>query len=180
MSNFAKDSGVANSAIVVTVRTTDFPSGNALAGVEFQREWEQKAFIAGGRNYHVPAQSVHDFLSGKLTSEFELLPTYKPGFIPVDLHTILPTEIGTVMERALQAFDSKLKGFVGKHATLSGIESRTSAPVRILRDDTGQSLTLRGLYPAGEGAGYAGGITSSAVDGLRAAEKVMQRYAPAE
>ncbi|HHV65481.1 MAG TPA: FAD-dependent oxidoreductase [Peptococcaceae bacterium] len=178
MSNSRRDSGIANSAVVVTVSSADFPSANPLAGVEFQREWERKAFLAGGKNYYVPAQAVPDFLAGKVTREFDLLPTYRPGFTSVNLHTILPSKIGEVLVRALQAFDEKLPGFVSRKAVLTGIESRTSSPVRILRDDSGQSLNLKGLFPAGEGAGYAGGITSSAVDGLKAAEKLMQQYAP--
>lgn len=178
MSNSKRDSGIANSAIVVTVHTNDFASGDPLAGVDFQREWERKAFLAGGKNYHVPAQTVPDFLEGKITRDFGLLPTYRPGFTAVDLHTILPAELGEVLARALQSFDAKLKGFAGREATLSGIESRTSSPLRILRDETGQSVTLRGLFPAGEGAGYAGGITSSAVDGLKTAQKLMAQYAP--
>ncbi|RNC29175.1 MAG: hypothetical protein AWM53_00824 [Candidatus Dichloromethanomonas elyunquensis] len=180
MSYFARDSGFSNSAIVVAVRTDDFPSNDPLAGMEFQRIWEKKSYLAGGQNYHVPAQTVQDFLDRKVTRDFGLIPTYLPGYTPVELHTILPPEIGEVLERALQSFDQKIKGFAGKEAALTGIESRTSAPVRILRDETGQSVNLRGLFPAGEGAGYAGGITSSAVDGLKAAEKLMMQYAPVE
>jgi len=180
MSNFSRDTAIANSAVVVTVSPKDFASSDPLAGIDFQREWEQKAFLAGGRNYWVPAQSVQDFLRNRLTKEFPLVPTYRPGYTSVDLHTILPDEIGSVLERALLAFDQKMKGFAGAEATLSGIESRTSAPVRILRNESGQSVNLKGLFPAGEGAGYAGGITSSAVDGLRAAEKLMAQYAPKE
>ncbi|NLI92039.1 MAG: FAD-dependent oxidoreductase [Peptococcaceae bacterium] len=180
MSLFARNSGLANSAVVVAVKTADFPSDDPLAGVDFQRYWEKKAFLAGGRNYHVPAQTVQDFLIRKMSGDFRLVPSYKPGFTPVELHRILPPVVGEVLERALKAFDEKIAGFAGREATLSGIESRTSAPVRILRDETGQSLNLRGLFPAGEGAGYAGGITSSAVDGLRAADKLMMQYAPVE
>jgi len=180
MSNFSRETTIANSAVVVTVSPEDFASSDPLAGIDFQREWEQKAFQAGGRNYCVPAQSVQDFLRNQLTKKFSLVPTYRPGYTSVDLHTILPYEIGSVLERALLAFDQKMRGFAGAEATLSGVESRTSAPVRILRDESGQSVNLKGLFPAGEGAGYAGGITSSAVDGLRAAEKLMAQYAPKE
>lgn len=178
MSNSKRDSGVANSALVVTVNSKDYPSGDPVAGVGFQQEWERKAFLAGGKNYYVPAQNVTDFLNRKVTSDFGLEPTYQPGFTSVDLHSILPAEIGEVLERAILAFDQKLKGFAGREAVLTGIESRTSSPLRILRDETGQSVNLRGLFPAGEGAGYAGGITSSAVDGLKAAEKLMAQYSP--
>jgi uncharacterized FAD-dependent dehydrogenase len=178
MSNFARDSGYANSALVVTVKTGDFASDDPLAGIEFQRYWEKQAFLAGGRNYHVPAQSVQDYLQHRVTGNFGLIPAYKPGYIPAELHSVLPPVTGTVLERALRAFNGKIRGFTEKDATLTGIESRTSSPVRILRDETGQSVNLKGLFPAGEGAGYAGGITSSAVDGLRAAEKLMLQYAP--
>jgi len=180
MSQYARNSQVANSAVVVTVRTSDFDSCDPLAGVAFQRKWEEKAFLAGGKNYQVPAQTVPDFLQGQVTQDFKSIPTYKPGYRPVNLHTILPPQIGEVMVRALQSFDTKIQGFAGEHATLTGIESRTSAPLRILRDETGQSVNLPGLFPAGEGAGYAGGITSSAVDGLRVAERLMGLYAPME
>jgi len=180
MSLFARDSGVANSAVVVTVRTSDYAGSDPLAGVDFQREWERKAFAAAGENYYVPAQTAEDFLNRKISGDFSLPPTYQPGYTPVELHSILPPEIALVLERAFLAFDQKIKGFAGSGATLSGIESRTSSPVRILRDESGQSVNLKGLYPAGEGAGYAGGITSSAVDGLKAAEKLMEQYAAAE
>lgn len=178
MSEHARDSGIANSAVVVTVGTADFPSTDPLAGIDFQREWERKAFLAGGGDYRAPAQTVEDFLNGKVSASFNQLPSYRPGHNAVSLHSILPLEISIVLSRALLHFDSKIRGFAGREATLTGIESRTSAPVRIVRDDSGQSVSLRGLYPAGEGAGYAGGITSSAVDGLRAAEKLMGQYLP--
>jgi len=180
MSNNARGSGIANSAIVVSVSKNDFASADCLAGVSFQREWERKAFIAGGKNYHVPAQGVTGFLAGQVTGDFGLRPSYRPGYRPADLYGILPQEIGNVLKRAIVFFDGKIQGFAGKEATLTGIESRTSAPVRILRDDSGQSVNLRGLFPAGEGAGYAGGITSSAVDGLKTAEKLTMLYAPVE
>ncbi|UWG98034.1 FAD-binding protein [Dehalobacter sp. DCM] len=180
MSNSRRDSGIANSAVVVTVSPMDYGSRDPLAGITFQREWERKAFQAGGNNYYVPAQTVQDFLNHKLSGEFALKPSYQPGYVPNDLHAVLPKEISGVLERALMAFDQKIKGFAGTEATLTGIESRTSAPVRILRDESGQSVNVQGLFPAGEGAGYAGGITSSAVDGIKAAEKLMAHYAMKE
>lgn len=180
MSEYARDSGIANSAVVVTVNTSDFLSHDPLAGVDLQREWERKAFQVGGGNYLAPAQTAQDFLNRRISESFYQLPSYRPGYNPSDLHSILPVGIGEVLARALLEFDKKIKGFAGQEATLTGIESRTSAPVRILRDDSGQSINLKGLFPAGEGAGYAGGITSSAVDGLRAAEKLMEQYLPWE
>lgn len=180
MSEFARDTNIANSAVVVTVGAEDFPSSHPLAGLEFQRIWEQKAFAAGGESYLAPAQSVQDFLQSRVTGQFELPASYLPGVLPFDLHQVLPPAVGLVLERALQAFDGKLKGFAGPKATLSGIETRTSAPLRIVRNEHGESLVLAGLYPAGEGAGYAGGITSAAVDGIRMAEQVMAQYAMAE
>jgi uncharacterized FAD-dependent dehydrogenase len=180
MSHFARASQVANSAVVVTVKTSDFASADPLAGIEFQRQWERKAYQVGGKNYRVPAQTVQDYLERKVTEDFALLPSYQPGYRAADLHSVLPAELGIVIERALQAFNLKIQGFTSTAATLTGIESRTSAPVRILREESGQSVNLRGLFPAGEGAGYAGGITSSAVDGLRAAERLTQQYAPAD
>lgn len=178
MSEYARDSGTANSAVVVTVDTGDFPSRHPLAGVEFQRYWEKRAFLAGGKNYYAPVQTVQDFLQNRVSEKFYLQPTYMPGAVPVNLRTVLPQELGEVLARAFIYFNSKIRGFAGKEATLTGVETRTSAPVRILRDESGQSLTLKGLFPAGEGAGYAGGIMSSAVDGLRSAEKLMAQYAP--
>jgi len=178
MSEFARDSGVANSAVVVTVNTSDFQSNDPLAGIEFQREWERKAFLIGGENYMAPAQTAQDFLDRRVSESFYQTPSYRPGYNSTDLHSSLPGEVSEVLARALLTFDKKIKGFAGKEATLTGIESRTSAPVRIIRDESGQSVNLKGLYPAGEGAGYAGGITSSAVDGLRAAERLMELYLP--
>lgn len=180
MSEYARDTEIANSAIVVTVGADDFPTAHPLAGLEFQRAWERKAFIAGGSNYKAPAQRVIDFLERRVTDRFDLLPTYSPGIMPCELHEVLPVAVGDVLERALRVFNGKLKGFAGEMATLTGIETRTSAPIRIVRNVQGESLNLAGLYPAGEGAGYAGGITSSAVDGIRIAEFLMAQYAPIE
>jgi uncharacterized FAD-dependent dehydrogenase len=176
MSQFARNSGTANSAIVVTVRPEDFPTAHPLAGVEFQRFWERKAFQLGGKDYKAPAQNTADYIKHKLTGDLSGKNSYTPGVIPADLHDALPTEIGDVLGRALQDFERKIKGFT-ENSVLTGIETRTSAPVRILRDETGQTINFRGLFPAGEGAGYAGGIMSSAVDGLRMAEKLISMYA---
>lgn len=180
MSEYERDTNVANSAIVVTVGADDFSSAHPLAGLEFQREWEHKAFLAGGKDYRAPAQRVTDFLEERVSDHFDLLPTYKPGIVPCELHAVLPTPVGDVLGRALRVFNGKIKGFAGEKATLTGIESRTSSPIRIVRNFQGESLSLAGLYPAGEGAGYAGGITSAAVDGLRLAEYLMAQYAKIE
>ncbi|AGA68151.1 FAD-dependent dehydrogenase [Desulfitobacterium dichloroeliminans LMG P-21439] len=180
MSEYRRDSGVANSALVVTVGRKDFWGDDPLAGVEFQQYWEHQAFLAGGKDYNAPAQSVRDFLARRVSGEFPLQSSYAPGTKAVDLHTVLPQEVGDVLDRALLAFDHKIHGFAGDMGTLTGIETRTSAPVRMTRDKTGEALNFLGLFPAGEGAGYAGGIMSAAVDGIRSAEQVMAQYYPAE
>ncbi len=177
MSGYARDTKIANSAIVVTVGADDFPTQHPLAGLEFQKNWEHKAFRAGGSNYKAPAQRVVDFLERRVTDRFDLIPTYTPGIEPYNLHEVLPDAVGGVLERALRVFNGKIKGFTGETATLTGIETRTSSPIRIVRNTQGESLNVTGLYPAGEGAGYAGGITSAAVDGIRIAEFIMAQYA---
>jgi len=180
MSSYERDTNVANSAIVVTVGPDDFSTTHPLAGLEFQRKWEHKAFLAGGENYHAPAQRVTDFLEGRVSDHFDLLSSYTPGVVPCELHSVLPEAVGDVLGRALRVFNGKIKGFSGEKATLTGIETRTSSPVRIVRNVEGQSTSLAGLYPTGEGAGYAGGITSAAVDGLKMAEYLMAHYAKVE
>lgn len=180
MSEYRRDTGVANSALVVTVGKEDFLGNHPLAGIEFQEFWEHQAFLTGGRDYKAPAQSVKDFLGRRVTGEFSLPPSYTPGIQPVDLHTVLPIAVGEVLDRALLSFDYKIRGFAGEKGTLTGIETRTSAPVRITRDKTGEALQIQGLFPAGEGAGYAGGIMSAAVDGIRSAEGIMAQYNPAD
>ena len=180
MSGYERDTDIANSAIVVTVGADDFATAHPLAGLEFQRKWEHRAFLAGGNNYHAPAQRVTDFLEGRVSDHFDLLSSYTPGIVPCELHSVLPIPVGDVLGRALRVFNGKIKGFSGEKATLTGIETRTSSPVRIVRNDQGESISLCGLYPTGEGAGYAGGITSAAVDGLRMAEYLMAQYAKVE
>ena len=180
MSEYARDTKSANSAIVVTVGADDFGSSHPLAGLVFQREWEHKAFTAGGEDYRAPAQRVKDFLEYRVSDRFDLPSSYTPGVVPCELHSVLPRQAGEVLGRALQVFNKKIKGFTGDQATLTGVETRTSSPVRIVRNEQGESLSLAGLYPAGEGAGYAGGIMSAAVDGLRMAEFLMAQYAKIE
>ena len=176
MSNFARDSGVANGALVVTVGTKDFGT-DVMAGVRFQRELERAAFVHVGKNYRAPVQSVGDFVNGNVGSKnFLTTPTYPIGFTPANLREILPRDVCLTMIDALAHFDKKIPGFAAADVPLTGVESRTSSPVRILRDDgTRQSINAAGLYPIGEGAGYAGGITSSAIDGFKSAKNFLEK-----
>ncbi|MDA8233322.1 MAG: FAD-binding protein [Clostridia bacterium] len=176
MSDFARDSGVANSALVVSVEPKDFGGTHPLAGMEFQQDWEDRAYRAGGGGYKAPAQTVGDFLAGRPGSDLEGLGTYRPGLTPVDLHSCLPTYVSAILEEAIVDMDRRLRGFNSAQAVLTGIETRTSAPVRIIRGEDRQAIQMEGLYPAGEGAGYAGGIVSAAVDGIKTAEKIISRF----
>ncbi len=171
MSLHARAAVNSNSALLVNVGPADLGSDNPLAGVDFQRRWERLAFELGGGGYAAPAQSVGDFLAGRASQGFGLIhPSYEPGVRPADLSRCLPDFVSAAMREALPAFDRKLRGFAEASAVLTGVETRSSSPVRILRGADMQSVGLPGLFPAGEGAGYAGGIVSSAVDGLRVAE----------
>ena len=170
MSQYGRNAANANSAVVCEVSPRDYPGG-PLAGIAFQRRWEEAAFQAGGENYHAPAQLVGDFLAGRASRSLGAVePTYQPGVRPADLRACLPDYAAAAIREALPAFEEKIRGFAMEEAVLTGVETRTSSPVRILRGEDYQSITLPGLYPAGEGAGYAGGILSSAVDGIKAAE----------
>ena len=170
MSNFTRNSPYANSALVVPVGENDFPGKSPLAGMEFQRIWERKAFMAGGGNYHAPARKLTAFL-GK-TSAGGVATTYRPGVREANLDEVLPEYVAETIRDGIHFFDRKMRGFITEEATLTGIETRTSAPVRIVRGEDLQSVSLRGLYPAGEGAGYAGGIMSAALDGIRVADRI--------
>jgi len=175
MSQYSRNERNANSAMVVGITPADYPGypGNPLAGIGFQRYWEARAFVAGGSTYQAPAQRVGDFLAGfASTAQGEILPSYAPGVHWTDLSTCLPDYVVKALREAIPAFDRQIRGFAMADAVLTGVETRTSSPVRIVRDDKLQSLNCRGLYPAGEGAGYAGGILSAAVDGIKAAEAV--------
>lgn len=179
MSEYARDKQNANSALVVSVSPEDFGSAHPLAGVEYQRSWEQKAFELGGGNYSAPVQLVGDFLSGKASNKLGAVePSYTPGIKPADLHQCLPDYVTTTMKEALKEFDRKIKGFAREDALLTGVETRTSAPIRIVRKENMESENIDNLYPIGEGAGYAGGIISAAVDGIKAAEKIIGQYRP--
>ena len=172
MSQYSRAERNANAGIVVGISPADYP-GNVLAGVAFQRRWEEAAFVAGGGNYAAPGQRVEDFLAGRPSKALGAVhPSYKPGVTPTDLSTCLPDFAIAAIREAIPAFDRQIKGFAMADAVLTGVETRTSAPLRIPRDATWQSLNTIGLYPAGEGAGYAGGILSAGVDGIRAAEAV--------
>jgi len=168
MSGQERNSPFANSALVVNVTAGDFGGDDPLAGVRFQRHWERQAFLAGGSGYHAPAQNLLAFL--KQPGKAPVSSSYRPGIAETELDPVLPPYIIQTLREGIPAFGLKMRGFVSCEATLIGIESRTSAPVRVLRNERFESVGLRGLYPAGEGAGYAGGIMSSAVDGVRIAD----------
>ncbi|TRZ58377.1 MAG: NAD(P)/FAD-dependent oxidoreductase [Rhodocyclaceae bacterium] len=170
MSQYSRNERNANSAIVVGVTPADYP-GDAIAGMDFQRHWEERAFAAGGGDYAAPAQRVGDFLAGRpSTAPGPVFPSYTPAVHWTDLSACLPDYVVAAIREALPAFDRKIRGFAMDDAVLTGVETRTSSPIRIKRGDDLQSINTRGLYPAGEGAGYAGGILSAAVDGIKVAE----------
>ena len=172
MSQYSRAERNANAGIVVGISPKDYPGG-PLAGIEFQRKWEKAAYIAGGSSYAAPAQRVGDFIAGKpSTSLGNVVPSYKPGVTPTDLSTCLPDYAIEAIREALPAFGGKLRGFDMADAVLTGVETRTSSPISIKRDETFQSMNTKGLFPAGEGAGYAGGILSAGVDGIKIAEAV--------
>ena len=166
----------ANAALLVTVNPRDLPGEGPLAGMDWQREIEEAAFRAGGGDYKAPAQRVGDFLSGvPSTGPGSVEPTYRPGVAWCDLHSVLPEKLTGALKEALPLLEGNLKGFADPDAVLTAPETRSSSPVRILRDENRQSQLL-GLYPTGEGAGYAGGIMSAALDGIQTAEAIIQNY----
>ena len=172
MSNNARCGKNANSALLVNVSTTDFPSESPLSGIDFQEKIEEKAFLLGGENYFAPAQYVGDFLGEKVEEKIE--PTYRPGVKFCEISEIFPGFVVDTLKLAIKEFDRKLKGFASGGAIMTAPETRSSAPVRILRDKENFMAEIIGLYPAGEGAGYAGGIMSAAVDGIKVAEAVCK------
>jgi len=171
MSQYSRHERNANSAIVVGISPEDYPDG-ILAGIEFQRRLEEQAYKLGGENYDAPVQLVGDFLAGRKTGEHgEVIPSYKPGVKYCDLSESLPEYAIAAIREAIPAFEKKIKGFSMNDATLTAVETRTSSPVQITRDkESLQSLNTKGLFPAGEGAGYAGGILSAGIDGIKIAE----------
>lgn len=175
MSEYSRDGENANSALLVQVFPEDFGSDHPLAGMHFQRKLEEKSFQAGGGNYAAPVQRVGAFLQRKAET-LEVSPTYLPGTKEVDLDAIFPAFMTEAMREAIPAMAKKLKGFDRADAVLTAVESRSSSPIRILRGENGESPWAEGLYPTGEGAGYAGGIVSAAVDGISVAEKIFTKY----
>ena len=204
MSLYQRDSGIANSALVVNVTPDDFGT-DPLAGIAFQRKYEEMAFAAGGRNYKAPAQSVQSFLqgtrptlrdaqeymkemamqtkaaspAGKVRKFFSAaMPSYRPGVTECALESVLPAYVTDTLKQGIQYFSRRIKGFDGPSGILTGVETRTSAPLRIVRGADYQSVTHGGLYPCGEGCGYAGGIMSAALDGYHVARAVMSKFKP--
>jgi hypothetical protein len=176
MSQYSRAERNANAGIVVNVTPADFPGGaggHPLAGIALQRRLEMHAFELGGGSYEAPAQRLGDFLAGCPSTQLgEVIPSYQPGVQLCDLSTALPDYAIAAIREALPAFDRQIKGFALPDAVLTGVETRTSSPLRITRGDDYQSVNVKGLYPAGEGAGYAGGILSASIDGIRIAEAV--------
>lgn len=176
MSTFARDGENANSAVLVNVTPNDFKGSNPLAGLEFQKELEEKAFVLGGSNYYAPIQKVGDFLENKKTEKIgTIIPTYKPGVTFANLNDILPSFVSDTLKEGIKYFDTKIKGFANEDAIMTGVETRSSSPVKIVRDENLQSETIKGLYPCGEGPGYAGGIMSAAVDGIKCAIAILEK-----
>jgi len=172
MSQYSRAERNANAAIVVSVTPADYPGG-VLAGLGFQRELEERAYQAGGGAYFAPAQTVGDFLANRPSTTLrEVVPSYKPGVTPTDLAPTLPDYAIAAIREALPAFERQVRGYARPDAVMTGVETRTSSPLRIRRGESGHSVNTRGLFPAGEGAGYAGGILSAGVDGIKTAEAV--------
>ncbi len=176
MSKSKRDGSNANAALLVGVNPADYGSDEPLAGIAFQRKYEKLAYSLGGANYRAPAQLTGDFLLGRASQGLgEVLPSYEPGITLTKLDNVLPDYVIATLREAIPYFAKRLRGFDRYDSILTGVETRTSAPIRITRDSKGVS-NIKGLYPVGEGAGYAGGIMSSALDGIKAAEKVIQEY----
>lgn len=179
MSYYKRDGKNSNSAIVVSVSPEDFDCTTPLGGIEFQRHYEKLAYKLGGGNYKAPVQLVKDFLEDRESLRLgKVEPSYKPGYEFRQVSQCLPSYVVDSLKEGFVSFDRKIEGFKGEGAIITGIETRTSAPVRIKRNEKLESLSLKGLYPAGEGAGYAGGIISAAVDGVKVAESIIGEYKP--
>ena len=176
MSQYSRNERNANAGIVVGITPADYPGG-VLAGIDFQRHWESQAFVAAGGTYAAPGQTIGDFLAGRASTSLGAIePSYRPGVVPADLRECLPDYAVAAIREALPVFARQIEGFAMHDAVLTGVETRTSSPVRIGRGADGQSLNTPGLFPAGEGAGFAGGILSAGVDGIKAAEAVARQY----
>ena len=173
MSYHARNSGFANAAVVVNVNREDFYKGHVLDGVAFQEQLEQKAFIAGGGGYHSPAQRLKDFLVGR-ESRGELISTYKPGLSSYPMDQLLPNFVVDALRGALTEYNKKMNGYISDHAVVAGVETKTSAPIVMMRDKSLQSISHPGIFPCGEGAGFAGGIVSASLDGLRVGRAALE------
>lgn len=181
MSQYSRKERNANSGLVVSLTPDDFPGGardNPLAGIEFQRHWEERAFVAGGSGWRAPAQLVGDFLASRPSTELRTAePSYRPGVTPTDISRCLPDFAIDAIREAIPVFGRQIAGFDMEDAVMTGVETRTSSPVRMTRGADHQSVNVEGLFPAGEGAGYAGGIYSAAIDGIRTAEALGRSVA---
>ena len=177
MSYHARDLENANSALVVTVGPEDFEGDHPLAGMEYQRKYESLAFKLGGGDYKAPIQLIGDFLNDRQSTKLgSVKPTYKPGYAFKELKECLPEVVVNTLKEGIQVFGKRIKGYDMEDGVLTGIETRTSAPVRMPRNESLESVSLEGFYPTGEGAGFAGGIISAAVDGIKVSEKIMQKF----
>ena len=175
MSVFKRDKENANSALLVNVLTTDFPGTDPLAGLDFQEKLERDAFILGGSNYNAPIQRVEDFINDvKSTYIGSVKPSYKPGVTLSNLNEILPSFVSKTLKDGILYFDRRIRGFADGDAILTGVETRSSSPVTIVRNEE-LECNINGIYPCGEGAGYAGGITSACVDGIKVAIKILEK-----
>jgi uncharacterized FAD-dependent dehydrogenase len=173
MSRHSRDGMNANSGVLVGIPPSDFGGSGPLAGVEFQREWERQAYVLGGRDHSAPVQMLCDFMKRRPSERLGSVPaTYRPGVVPSELDRCLPAYVCEAIRQALPVFDRQLRGFAMPDAVLTGVETRSSCPLRIVRDERGES-NIKGLFPCGEGSGYSGGIVSSAVDGIRTAEMCL-------
>ena len=173
MSNYLRNGTNANSAILVNITPEDFSDSSPLAGMYFQKDLEEKAFILGGSNYNAPIQKVGDFLNNTISKEIgSVIPSYLPGTTLSNLNDILPEFVSSTLKEGLLYFDKKLNGFANPDAILTGVETRSSSPVKVPRDDFLVS-NIKGIYPCGEGAGYAGGIMSASVDGIKTSLAIM-------
>lgn len=176
MSEYARNDTNSNSALLVSVSPDDFKSDDVLSGMYYQEELEKKAFLYGGENYNAPVQRVEDFFNNRVSTSFgDIKPSYMPGTSFSNTNDILPSFITESIKEGIKDFSKRLRGFDNPDAILTSVESRSSSPIRILRDESLESVTLKGLYPCGEGAGYAGGIMSASVDGIKCAEKILTK-----
>jgi len=173
MSNYLRNGTNANSALLVNVTPKDFPDDSPLAGISFQKNLEEKAFLLGGSNYFAPVQRVEDFLNHKKSEKLGILiPSYQPGYTLANLHEILPDFVADTLHKGIEFFATKIDGFANPDSILTGLETRSSSPVKILRNEKLHS-NIKGIYPCGEGAGYAGGIMSASVDGIKCAFSLL-------